>query len=419
MTLKRTCSKNSIALAIIAALGTATAAHAQKTFSTTVAKPTYTTVDTFTTTTDINSSKFNRPLITLGGLDVYSSSNPAQASGAQTAVGYVANMYTPTTAGSYRITNTTSDYGTNGDGTSNFVQFLYSPTFQPTTADPASTQTAVAAYNPVGSSESYSFNLSANTPYTFVNGGRYSDTAANNANFATHSIGTAATTIDLYNPGSLTTIPDAYVVQSGNPPTGSTVPTPVSQKLTVTDSTIITSFDGITIIGLSHPTVGDLTATLSHNGVTVDLFDHTAATTTNPDTPGVAGQGSQDSFNGNNTYTFALNGADLSVVSDPNGIQKSDVASGTYKATGNAQGGFDTANAGNSLASFIGQSVSGNWILTMTDHQPDDAGSFLGFSFTVNTPAAAPEPSQYAAFAVGLLGLGALGLRARRTRQNA
>lgn len=30
------------------------------------------------------------------------------------------------------------------------------------------------------------------------------------------------------------------------------------------------------------------------------------------------------------------------------------------------------------------------------------------------TPAAAPEPSQYAAFAVGLLGLGALGLRARK-----
>lgn len=407
MTLKRTCSKNSIALAMIAALGTATAAHAQKTFSTTVVQPFTTAAGSFSTTTTASSPTFDRPAIARGGV-----TNPTGLSGLGKAVAYATTVYTPTQTGIYTVSDNLSGYGNDGTA-SDYVQSLYTPTFSPT----AGITNIVQSYNPPATSGgSYNINLTAGSNYTFVDHGYYnaSDFAANPAHGP--SFGNATTSLLFNNPGSQTTIPDASSTTQGQ------AGAPASQKLTVSDTTIITSFDGITVVGLQHPALGDLTATLSHNGVTVDLFDHTGATSTDPHASGNTGQGSQASFNSNNTYTFSLSGADLSAVPSPTGLQPSDAPSGTYKATGNAQGGFDTANVGNSLASFIGQSVSGDWVLTMTDHQPDDAGSFLGFSFTVNTPAAAPEPSQYASFAVGLLGLGGLAVRARsrrRAQQNA
>lgn len=399
--LKRTCS-HGIALAIIAALGTATVAHAQKTFSTTVVNPFTTNAGSFSTTTTASSPTFNRPAIVRAGI-----TNPTGLSGLGSAVAYATSVYKATQTGTYSVSQSLTGYGNDGTA-SDYVQSLYTPSFSPT----APLTNIVQSYNPPNTSGGgYNINLTAGSSYTFVDHGYYnaSDYAANPAHGP--SFGNATTSLLFNNPGSQTVIPDASRTTQAQPGA------PASQKLTVSDSTVITSFDGITIVGLTHSALGDLTATLSHNGVTVDLFDHTGATSNNVQMSGTAAQGSGASFNKSNTYTFALSGADLSAVPQPTGVPPSDAPSGTYKATGNAQGGFDTANVGNSLASFIGQSVSGDWVLTMTDHEPDDTGSFLGFSFTVNTPAAAPEPSQYAAFTIGLLGLGGLALRARRARR--
>ena len=392
--------KASLALGIIAALGAAGSAHAQ-TFGTTVVAPSQ--VLNYTVATDANSPTFNRPgagapptaLSRIGTSVAYATdANPLDAN---------TTSFVATTSGVYNFAST----ALSGYDDSNFEQFLYAGA--PSPFIPASPLTNVQ-YGVLanGSTTSFNYNVTAGMTYQLVNTGFYN---ANDTTPGHISIGTSTTTVT--NLGSQTNIPDptrtiipADPVTSA-PATAVYTPTPISQTLSVTDPTTITSFNGITIVGLSHPVIGDLLCTLSHNGTTVDLFDHTGANSSNYN------QGSQASFNGGN-YTFSLSGADLSAVPD-----FTDAPNSTYKATSNTATGFDTMNTANTLNSFVGMSAAGAWTLTFTDEQPDDTGSFLGFNFTINQPAAAPEPSQYAAFGIGLLGLGTLALRARRRSRTA
>lgn len=203
------------------------------------------------------------------------------------------------------------------------------------------------------------------------------------------------------------------------------IPGQVFETLNVTSTATLSSFNSLTIFGLNHTYIGDLLGTITHNGITVDLFDHTGADN-NPDfsDPNYnAGQGIGASFSRANTYTFAPTGLNLAGVADP-----STVASGTYKATGNTTKNydqqnpltpnptlaFDPANATKTLSAFNGQSLSGNWTLTLSDFQPNNTGSFTGFSFNA-TPAAVPEASSVITFGLLLLlGAGGLTLHVRR-----
>ena len=217
--------------------------------------------------------------------------------------------------------------------------------------------------------------------------------------------------------GTIMRIPDAD---------GATLtPGSVFETLNVTSTSTLSSFNSLTIFGLTHSYIGDLLGTITHNGVTVDLFDHTGADN-NPDfsDPNYnAGQGIGASFAAANTYTFAPTGLNLAGVADP-----STVASGIYQATGNTTKNydqpnplapnstlaFDPANATKTLSAFNGQSLSGNWTLTLSDFQPNNTGSFTGFSFNA-TPAAVPEASSVVALGLLLLlGAGGLTLHARR-----
>ncbi len=381
--------KASLALGIIAALGAASSAHAQ-TYSTTIVAPKQTQVFQFSTTTTTASPTYNRVAIATGFND-FSKSTPG-LSGIGSAVAYAtSSAFTPQSTGTYTVSTTAT-----GFDPADYIQYIYQPAL--VTASP--TTGVKYGYFPANTtnSGSYDVSLTGVTPYQFVNAGYYSPSKYPQVpGNGYYSEGTATTTVLYDDPGSTAAIPD-------NSTTG------VSQMITVADTTIITSFNSITIDGLNHPFIGDLVATLTHTGVngttTVDLFDHVNANNT-PGSPGFNyGQGSGASFDGKN-YTFSLAGASLGAVPDftsaPDGT--------TYMASGNASGGYDTANAGNTLNSFVGQSAAGVWTLSIKDEQLDDTGSFTGFSFTLN---AAPEPSQYAAFAIGLLGLGALALRARR-----
>ncbi len=377
-----------------------TAAHAQ-TFATTIVAPTQTQVLQFSTTTTTASPTYNRVAIS-AGLNTFTGSQAS--SGIGSAVAYAtSSSYTAASTGTYTVTTAASGFDAD-----NFIQYVYSPSLDPSTpanslkgaqygfyADNTAASTANAS-----NSGSYNINLTGGSAYQFVNAGYYS----NNATYPQvpgngfYSEGTVNTTVVYNNPGSTSFIPDA------TPTTKQGVNTPgkVSQVLNVSSANYITAFNSITIDGLNHPAIGDLTAILSHNGISVDLFDHTGAvSSTDPN----AGQGSQAAFDGNN-YTFALNGASLAAVQDytnaPDGV--------TYAAAGNAVDGFDQADAGKTLNSFLGQTLTGAWTLTLEDSQPNDTGSFTGFSFGVNS---SPVPETSTAISFGLLlslvGLGRAG----------
>ncbi len=388
------------------------AAHAQS-YNTTIVAPTQTLVDSFSTTTTTTGTTstttptYNRAAIAQG-LNTYSTSNPAASSGIGSAVTYATSpTFIPTAPGTGTYTVSTSATGFDAG---NYIQYIYQPALVPTTPTTA-LQGVKYGYAPENATNSGTYNVSLTgaTPYQFVDAGYYSVNATypQVPGNGYYSEGTATTNVYYDNLGSQTNIPDptGTVVGTGSSATETFTPTTVSQTLTVTDLSTIASFNSITIDGLSHSAIGDLLCTLSHNGTTVDLFDHTGASTAN------YGAGSAAAFDGNN-YTFALTGADLSAVPDftsaPDGT--------TYMASGNATNGYDTTNTANTLNAFAGQSAAGAWTLSFTDEQPDDTGSFLGFGFNIT---AAPEPSQYASFTIGLLGLAGLGLRARRRRSAA
>lgn len=383
------------------------AAHAQ-TFSTTIVAPFQ--VLQFTTTTTTASPTYNR--VAVGqGLNTFTGSQAS--SGIGSAVTYATSgTYTPTATTTYTVATSASGFDPNS-----FVQYIYSPSLDPTTAATARAG-AQYGYYAAGTSNSgnsnsgsYNVNLTSGSAYQFVNAGFYSPSKYSQVpGSGTDSEGTVATTV--FNDGTTTFIPDGT---SGPAATRGT-PGVASQTLNVSSANYVSAFNSITIDGLSHPVLGDLTAILSHNGISVDLFDHTGAVS--PTDPNL-GQGSQASFDGNN-YTFAFSGASLAAVLDgtpaPDGV--------TYAAAGNAVDGFDAANAGNTLNSFLGQTLSGAWTLTLKDGQPDNIGSFTGFSFNVGS-APVPETSTGVSFGLllGLVGLGRVGqlvlARRRRAASNA
>ena len=379
-------------------------AHAQ-TFSTTVIAP-FQALQ-FTTTTTTASPTYNRVAIA-PGLNTFTGSQTS--SGIGSAVTYATSgSFVPTTTGTYTVTTSASGFDYNS-----FVQYVYSPSLNPTTAATAragaqygfyADNTAASTAN-ASNSGSYNVNLSSGSAYQFVNAGYYSPSKYSQVpGSGTYSEGTVTTTV--LNNGSTSFIPDG----AGGVAATHGTPGKVSQTLNVSSANYVSAFNSITIDGLSHPVLGDLTAILSHNGISVDLFDHTGATS--PTDPNLD-QGSFASFDGNN-YTFALNGASLAAIADgtpaPDGT--------TYAAAGNALDGFDRADAGNTLNSFLGQTLTGDWTLTLEDGQPDNVGSFTGFSFGVSS-APVPESSTGLSFGLllGLVGLGRAGqlvLARRRT----
>ena len=384
-------------------------AQATQDFSTGFTNPFYAPVANFTTATDANSPTFNRPVFFLGQV----ATPPLGQSPVGTAVGYATQSFTPTKDAQYRITDTINSGFNPTSTSSNFVQLLNIGSFDPTDITYANTS---LVYNPPGSTGNYSVDLAAGQDYTFVNAGRYNVADLNPLH---NSLGSVTTQIDELNAGTTKLIPD-------NMPIGGNIPGNVSQTLSVSGAQTIGAFNSITIFGLQHGYIGDLLGTLTHDGLTVDIFDHTGADNNpDPNDPNNnLGQGSGGTFDLGNSYTFAPEGASLA---DAGATLGSAVVSGTYKATGNtttnylqnpANPGstlaFDPANSMNTLSMFNGMGVSGDWILNLSDYQTDHTGSFTGFGFNI-TPAAVPEASSVLSLGLLLLlGTGGVVLHARR-----
>jgi subtilisin-like proprotein convertase family protein len=197
----------------------------------------------------------------------------------------------------------------------------------------------------------------------------------------------------------------------------------VSSTITVSDNFTLASFNSITITGLNHAFLGDLIATLTHNGVSVDIFDRVLG---GPDrNPGF---GSYSDLSG--SYTFALGGADFNaaaVVADT-GIIPSNVTYAPYAGEG-VTGRIGDGDAGGSspftqtFANFALTSVQGAWTLNISDRSHPTTGSFTGWSFNVTpqaaTPTAAPEPGSLTLLLpiMGAIGMAVLVAQRRRNLQ--
>lgn len=100
-----------------------------------------------------------------------------------------------------------------------------------------------------------------------------------------------------------------------------------------------------------------------------------------------------DTFSSTGTVSqFATDPGDGSVLDGPQGL--------AFDSTGNL---YAANNGDNTITEFTPGGVASQFA------SEPNAPQFLAFG-----PAPAPEPSQFAAFGVGLLGLGALALRARK-----
>ena len=154
----------------------------------------------------------------------------------------------------------------------------------------------------------------------------------------------------------------------------------ISSTINVVDRFALTDFSAITITGLTHKFLGDLTVTLLHGGKTVDIFDR------------VIGDGATDFGDPSNLsgdYTFVTTGgADFNAAAaagDSSYVVPSNVNYATVPVGNtNPQGGVSSANG--LLSDFVGTEVRGEWTLNISDRESGDTGSFTGWRFTVADP---------------------------------
>ena len=156
----------------------------------------------------------------------------------------------------------------------------------------------------------------------------------------------------------------------------------ISATLTAPDHFSVAGLSSVTITGLYHPHLGDLTATLSHNGVSIEIFDRVNRTTT-------SGAGAASAFNGQD-YTFepaSAGGRDLGAAAAAAGSGAIDPAA-AYAPFLNGTAGQSSMLTGDFTA-FNGMSVNGDWTLNIADLSASYRGYFSGFKFRV-TPSGAP-----------------------------
>lgn len=139
--------------------------------------------------------------------------------------------------------------------------------------------------------------------------------------------------------------------------------------LAVTDTYPVAALNKVVITGLNHSSAGDLLATLTHNGVTIELFDRIGATT-------AGDYGSGAAFSGD--YMFAAGGADIGAAAQSATISPTV----SYAPFLNGTAGQSSQFTGDFTA-FNGMNATGDWTLTLSDLAAQYIGSYTGFSLTM------------------------------------
>ena len=137
----------------------------------------------------------------------------------------------------------------------------------------------------------------------------------------------------------------------------------------VADNYSVAGLNKVVIMGLQHTSSGNLLATLTHNGVRIELFDRIGAATD-------GAFGSSAAFNGD--YTFTATGADLGVAAQSATISPAV----SYAPFLNGTAGQSSQLTGDFTA-FNGLSAAGDWTLIVSDRTAQTIGSYSGFSLTL------------------------------------
>ena len=151
----------------------------------------------------------------------------------------------------------------------------------------------------------------------------------------------------------------------------------LSATQNVADTFTVGSLNSVTINYIYHPYVGDLVATLSHGGTTIELFDRLGRTTAS----GTGSTGSSALLYGN--YSFAAGGADLLADATAVGTSGGAIDNFTYAPFLNGTAGQSSTFTGDFTA-FNGMPVTGAWTLNIQDLRSGNVGYYQGFTFSVN-----------------------------------
>jgi hypothetical protein len=153
---------------------------------------------------------------------------------------------------------------------------------------------------------------------------------------------------------------------------GNVCVTTTTYTLSVSDSYLIDVGDAVTVslAGLQYPFASDLEVSLTHDGVTEDLFNQIGGSGADPAQFGNSGSGTNA---GNYTFNSAYQG------SCPTGppVTNCDlwITAGSLPSAGSIPDGdyytTDINDSNNQLSmDYAAQSVTGNWVLTVTDYCP-------------------------------------------------
>ena len=173
-------------------------------------------------------------------------------------------------------------------------------------------------------------------------------------------------------------------------------PAGASSTITFSDDRVITGNLVVTLTGLTHTWVGDVTATLiAPNSTSHTLFFRIGKTTP-------AGAGYSSDFGGTYIFSDAAEGDIWAEAASKNQITA--LASGAYRTTDELSPVFTTMDS-----VFAGLSTQGDWTLRMADLAGASTGSLGSWSLSMN---AVPEPNSLTLLAVA--GLTVLAKRRRR-----
>ena len=157
------------------------------------------------------------------------------------------------------------------------------------------------------------------------------------------------------------------------PPIPDNDPAGLSAAVSVPDSIVRYSLERVTITGLNHPFAGDLLATLTHEGTTIELFDRLGATPTNLN-------GSGADFQGNYVFRPSPTGKDLLAAANKAAAASKPIPTNQFYAPFLNGTSAQSGTSVSTFAEFVNINPGGTWTLNIADHASTLNGSYTGFS---------------------------------------